>query len=283
MTLTEDITMGQQVPAVTVLPGCDLFARGIRISGVVGVHVRGGTVRFDEVTIDTHHPAVDVAAEARVFISGARWQCGGRCLMVREGTVTLEDSELSAAQFAVDVGGKVVVRRSRLSGGVAALSLHSGGEAKLIESTLKSSDRALSIHAGQGSVTFEGGRVEGRIAGNGGMVMGLETVTVELGAGARQTWAEFACAPITTCLAQQPLGEFVADLRVDLTPDGRLGPPDFVQKKLDPAAEDCIVLGMSQLGVPGPDGQPHVVRCTISGQLMPGGAMMASSDHRVEQ
>jgi hypothetical protein len=284
LTLTADIAMLQQFPPVTALSGCDLVARGIEISGVVGVKVRGGRVRFEDVTIDTDHPAIEVdGPDAEVFVSGARWQCGGRCLMVRDGSVRVERSELSADQFAIDSGGHVQVTASTLVGGVAALALHSGGEASLVESTLRSSDRALLINAGQGSVSIEGGRIQGRINGNGGSITGLETATIDLGAGAAATWTEFACAPIGRCLAEQSLGEFVADLRVELSAEGRLGTPDFVQKKLDATAEECILRALSEVEVPGPDGKAHRVRCTTAGQLFPGGATMASSDHKLEE
>ena len=134
-----------------------------------------------------------------------------------------------------------------------------------------------------GALTLNGGSIKGGVfADDSSTLTGLDSVKLDLGADAGKTWAETVCRPVLKCIKGSGfLGEYVADLRVPLNSDGTTGPPEWVQKKLDPKQESCISEKLKAVKVPGPDGNPHVVRCTANGNVTAGGGGTTSSDFKL--
>jgi len=286
MTITESLTMKQQRSPIQVEEGCDVTVKNATFKGVVGLKVKTrAKVRLENVTIETSQAAIHIDhPDAQVTVVKSRLR-GGTGLRMSKGAVLIEDSTLDAKTQAISLsGGTFAVTGSSLSGGDSAASLYRSEGT--FDNTVFKGGRRGAIRLRNGSdATLEGGSVTGGVyVDDSSTLAGLDTAKLNLGASAGATWAQSVCKPVLVCIkGGGMLGEFVADLRVPIGADGSAGPPEFVQKKLHPKQENCILESLEEVRVPGPDGKPHTVRCTTSGNVMAGGGGMTSVDFKLEQ
>lgn len=100
-------------------------------------------------------------------------------------------------------------------------------------------------------------------------------------AQAEPTYGEEFCATIIPCFQEMKfVGNFMADVSVDIEPDGSVSAVSFTGDAPKPV-QTCITTKIKEIKLADYNGKPGHTKCTKSGQLM-GGGQMVMSDTKYE-
>jgi|GEM_PF-1957198 len=272
MVVERDLVMAHNSVAVKVKKGCDLTVRNANVKGQATFDVSGGALRLENVNVDSRNMAVSIYRAGKVTIVGSTLKFGVGC---QGGSVDLVDTVVNGDQGAISASGECVVtaKDSTLRGNTFAVKAFGAKTRVSLDNSKVVANKDALLALRGGAIATKGGAVEGGIVeGDDSTIIGLDTAKVSLGAGAGPTWSRVACAPALECIEKVGiLGEFIADFRLPVAPGGKLGAPEYLQKKLDPKVEACIAEEVAKVVLPAPDDQPHTLRCTTNGSVMAGG------------